>query len=263
MSIDVYTKEQSSLLIVSDYEDAAEVPEAHRLTTVVDGEIRPAIGVDSTELLLAADRYDEYLLFCDQVDDIADGLTCPPAPYSGHHVVVSGAPRGTLEAIGLVERSITMTTENVWSVLQPDPWEGDEFHSHGVPLATLKRLPLLLERPTLIANSKDDRTKLVLVLNATDNRGMPLIAPMKADAKGRLDMERFTSDLICTLFGPDDFFDYFGAALKEDDVIYIDSQQENELNQMIGREAFSNYGKLERDEVLHPAIRVGPCPLFP
>lgn len=263
MSIDVYTKEQSSLLIVSDYEDAAEIPEAHRLTTVVDGEIRPAIGVDSTELLLAADRYDEYLLFCDQVDDIADGLTCPPAPYSGHHVVVSGAPRGTLEAIGLVERPITMTTENVWSVLQPGPWEGDKFHSHGVPLATLKRLPLLLERPTLIANSKDDRTKLVLVLNATDNRGMPLIAPMKADAKGRLDMERLISDLICTLFGPDDFLDYFGAALKEDDVIYIDSQQENELNQMIGREAFSNYGKLERDEVLHPAIRVGPCPLFP
>lgn len=103
----------------------------------------------------------------------------------------------------------------------------------------------------------------MLVLNATDNRGMPLIAPMKTDAKGRLDMERLISDLICTLFGPDDFLDYFGAALKEDDVIYINSQQENELNQVIGREAFSSYGKLERDKVLHPAIRVGPCPLFP
>jgi len=263
MGIDVYNKEQSSLLIVSDYEDAAEVPKTHRLTTVVGGEIRPSIGVGSTELFLVANRYDEYLQFCDQVDNIANELTCPPAPYSGHPVVVSAAPRGTLAAIGFAERLITMTTGNVWSVLQPGHLEGGEFHNHGVPLATLKRLPLLLERPALIANSKDDRTKLVLVLNATDNRGMPLIAPMKADAKGRLDMERFISDLICTLFGPDDFFDYFGAALKENDVIYIDSQQEHELNQMMGREAFSNYENIKRDEVLHPAIRVGPCPLFP
>lgn len=263
MGIDVYNKEQSSLIIVSDYEDAAEVPKTHRLTTVVGGEIRPSIGVGSTELFLVANRYDEYLQFCDQVDNIANELTCPPAPYSGHPVVVSAAPRGTLAAIGFAERLLTMTTGNVWSVLQPGHLEGGEFHNHGVPLATLKRLPLLLERQALIANSKDDRTKLVLVLNATDNRGMPLIAPMKADTKGRLDMERFISDLICTLFGPDDFFDYFGAALKENDVIHIDSQQKDELNQLIGREAFSNYGKLERDEVLHPAIRVGPCPLFP
>ncbi len=249
------------LLNIADYEDASSMPDEYRLTEVVKGKVslKPTVSVAKARVVAA--KYGGFLLFCDDVDDISDLLDRPTRPQSANHVMVSPHVDGTLPSLGIIDRPVTMTVRHVWTVMRPGTWEGGENpHHHGVDPSTLKRLPWLLERPALVANSKDDTTKLILALNATDRRGTPLVAPIKVDATGRLDVGRFISNLVCSLFGYDDFYDYFGMALKPKDIIYIDSKQEAELSETVGREVFCHLDGLARDtELTAPQILGDGC----
>ncbi|WP_322154977.1 hypothetical protein [Paratractidigestivibacter sp.] len=250
---DLISKEE--LLNLADYEVACELPEQHRLTEYAAGQVSLKEGVKEADAQEVARKYGDFLLFCDEVDEISDLLTAPKRPFAANHVLVSPHVGGILSPLGIVDRPITMTVKHVWAAMQPGPWEGGDFHHHGIPVATLKRLPWLLEHPALVANSKDDATKLILALPATDNRGMPLISPIKIDAQGRLDVDEFIANLVCTVFGPVDFYDYFGLALKPSNIVFIDSEMEAELCELTGRAVFSNLADLSRDtELAHPQI---------
>ena len=254
---DLISKEE--LLNLADYEMACEMPERHRLTESVSGQISLKRGPAATDAQEVARKYGDFLLFCDEVDEISDLLTAPRRPFAGNHMLVSPHVGGVLSPLGVIDRPITMTVKHVWAAMQPGPWEGGDFHHHGISTSTLKRLPWLLEHPALVANSKDDASKLILALPATDNRGMPLISPMKIDAQGRLDVDEFIANLVCTVFGPEDFYDYFGLALKPSSIVFIDSSMEAELCELTGRDVFSNLADLPRDtELVHPQILGGP-----
>lgn len=246
---------KEELLNLADYEVVCELPEHHRLTESISGQISLKGGIEETDAQEIARKYGDFLLFCDEVDEISDLLTAPKRPFAGNHVLVSPHVGGILSPLGIVDKPITMTAKHVWAAMQPGPWEGGDFHHHSIPAATLKRLPWLLEHPALVANSKDDVAKLILALPATDNRGMPLISPMKIDAQGRLDVDEFIANLVCTVFGPEDFYDYFGLALKPSSIVFIDSSMEAELCELTGRDVFSNLADLPRDtELVHPQI---------
>lgn len=245
--MNAWVPEISDLLSVSDYEDAAGIHTHKRLTEISAARISLKPDVQKDEFKAVADRYKNYLYFCDEVDEIASLITPPHPPCSGNHLMISPHTEGTLASLGAVDRPVTMTVKHAWLAMQPGPWEGGEYQQHGIPSETLKKLPWLLERPALVANSKDDRTKLVLALAATDDRGMPLIASVKIDALGRIDMDRFISNLVCTVFGPEEFYDYFGLGLKPRDIVYIDSASEEALCEMTGREVFGHLRNLSRD----------------
>lgn len=245
--MNAWTPETPDLLSVSDYEDAAGIPAHKRLTEIFAARISLKPDVQKDVFKATANRYKHYLYFCDAVDEVASLITPPRPPYSGNHLMISPHTEGTLSDLGAVDRPVTMTVNHAWLAMQPGPWEGGEYHQHGIPSETLKRLPWLLERPALVANSKDDRTKLVLALAATDDRGMPLIASVKIDALGRIDMDRFISNLVCTVFGPEEFYDYFGLGLKPRDIVYIDSESEEALREITGKEVFGHLRNLSRD----------------
>lgn len=242
--------DRTDLLNLADYEMAADVPEAYRFTTIESGRVELRIDADGDSAADAAARYADYLLFCDCVDDVADIPEKPQRALSGEHVLISPHVVGTLAELGVVDRPVTATTAHLWHMLQDGPWEGGVLHQHGIEVETLKRLPWLLERPALVANSPDDRTKLMLVLSATDDREMPLIAPIKLDAYGRIDIDVFIANLVCTLFGHDNFYGYFGTAMPSENVVFIDSEMEEELLRLTGRAPFANYDGLARNRVL-------------
>lgn len=245
---------KEELLNLADYEMSCELPGRYRLTESVSGRLMLKEGAAGAARETAR-KYGDYLLFCDEVEEISDMLTAPRRPLAGNHVLVSPHVGGVLSSLGIADKPITMTVKHVWAAMQPGPWEGGEFHHHGVQPAALKRLPWLIEHPALVANSKDDATKLILALPATDNRGMPLICPMKIDAQGRLDVDEFISNLVCTVFGPEDFYDYFGLALKPSNIVFIDSSMEAELCELTGRDVFGNLAGLPRDsELARPQI---------
>ena len=252
-----YNKLETCLANIFEYEEAADIPEKFRYSEFCNGKVCLKSEVADADFEAIGLRYGDYLLFCDQVDEIADMLECPKRPLAANHVFVSPMLDGELADLGITDRPVTMTTKHVWMALQPGPWEGGEDHQHGIDISVFKRLPWLLEKPVLIANSKDDRTKLILVLTATDDRRIPLIASLKIDATGKLDLDYFMTNLISTVFGHDDFYDYFGYALKAKDVIYIDGEQEKCLTEMINREPFSNYSGLKRDCLLEPPQFIG------
>ncbi len=238
------------ILNIADYETAANIPTSHRHTTTSSGRAELKDDIDIETAHNVAEKYANYLMFCDCVEDISELLEKPVRPYAGNHVLVSPYVTGTLAELGIADRPITATVAHLWSIMQPGPWEGGEYHQHGVDPETLMRLPWLLERPVLVANSTTDKTKLLLVLAATDDRQIPLIAPIKLDALGHIDVDYFISNLVCSLFGHDNFYNYFGTALPAENVVFIDSQMELELEDITGRPAFLNYNMLKRDCLL-------------
>ena len=246
------TKDQlESLLIVANYEDEASIPIESRKTTLNNGRVEKAPLLTWDELSSIASDYADYALFCSRLDKI-DNLDDPirRAAFASQHMMISSHPNGLLKSLGFDDRPLTITEGHAWDIMQPGEWEGGNHGDHGVAPTTLKQLPWLLERPALLANDPSDTSKVLAVLPATDGRGYPLITPLLADAHGQFDVQKFISNMVLTLFGPDNFNSYFGNCLKRDAIIYIDSLQENRLGKMVGAMPFELLSELPRDKRL-------------
>lgn len=248
---------KQALLIIGDYESSASVPDDERATRIVGGILGyvPGINKDSKSVEESLERlalkYLDYLPFCDAVDDLEEMLCIHASTLSSPYpVTVSPTTHGTLRSLGLQDRAIKMVLTQIREVLRPRTPADDDCCQHSISDSTLKRLPWLLERPVLLANSPDDPFKLLAVLRATDERDYPLITSMRLVSEDKIDVQGFIENAILAVFGPAHFYDYFGTALDAEKVIYIDSQEERKLAELLGRRPFSGLGALPRDEHL-------------
>ena len=242
------SRHDEETICVHTYEAAAGIPEPQRLTCVRGGRVSAKAGVPDAQLSSVAARYEEYHLFCRQVDDLVEaGAMMDRAAYASQHAFLSlHTPKAFLE-LGFRDNPFSITEGHLYDLFQPGPWDGGKRHSHGIPLVTVKRLPWLLERPALVANHNAFPDRVLAVLPDVDSRGLPLIASLIPDADGLLDLDEFITNQVATVFGPDNFPDYFGRALPEGNVIRIDSEQEAALRGKVGADPFPHLTSLSRD----------------
>lgn len=242
------TEEERLLVTVYGYETAAHIPDSDRLTFTLDGKVAAKPDVTECQIRAMAAKYSEFMGFCRQVDELAEaGAMLDRAIYASEHAVLSSSTPKIYLELGFRDRPFSITEGHLYDLFQPGPWDGGRHHSHGIPIETVKRLPWLLERPALIANHNAYPDRVLVVLPDVDSRGLPLIASLIPDATGLLDLEKFITNQVATVFGPDKFYDYFGRALLEENVILINSKQETALADKVGKTPFSHLDLLPRD----------------
>lgn len=251
----MYEISQDNLRVIWNYENQAELPSQCRYVSYSDGSFRlnPNCDLSGGEVSAIASDYHDFLRYCFAVENVVnEDEPLFRAGYGGEVVVVrNSTPRAFLD-IGLQDFPVSITEEHLWTCMAPLPANGGKNrHWHGLDETLMKRLPWLLERPALISNHPSSDEKLLVVLPDTDSRGFPLVLPLKPNsATMTLDLDVIETNLILTVFGPENYANYFGAAVTDDLVIYIDSAQEEVLAEKCGFQPFRGLNTIQRDKIV-------------
>lgn len=71
------------------------------------------------------------------------------------------------------------------------------------------------------------------------------------DGKGHYELETVETNLVLTVFGKDNFMNYFQGALTPDKIVYIDKKQGQKLERLAERQLFGNYSSLSPNTIIH------------
>ncbi len=94
---------------------------------------------------------------------------------------------------------------------------------------TLRDLPKLLAHPALVGRWRAERSGLVVVTTEMDGHLQPLIIALAPAEESGMEVRAFLSGNILRVFGQADFYEYFGSAMRPEDVLYISSAEEQKL----------------------------------
>lgn len=242
---------------IARYEEDARIDVRDRLVLRDEGGLSLAPGVSEREAADAAELYRSFLPYCFSVEDVAnESEPLFREGYDGELVMMRPTTPDVLVALGFADLPVSITEEHLWKAMAPRVDQGGARHSYGLPVELVKRLPWLLERPALLADHPSLSDRVIAVLPDVDPRGYPLIVPLKPDAWGQtLDFEGIITNLVLTVFGPDRYASYFGSAVSQESVAFIDSDGERRLAELFGEDPFRNLEGVPRDHF----VRQPPC----
>ncbi len=69
--------------------------------------------------------------------------------------------------------------------------------------------------------------------------------------KGHYEMDTVETNLVLTVFGKDNYMNYFQGALTPDKIVYIDKKQGQKLERLAERQLFGNYSSLDPNCIIH------------
>lgn len=187
-------------------------------------------------------KCEEYLRFGYEVDEATSG-----ALSNIERVKICDTPEILLKA-GLEQKPMLYTQGHLAEVLSPK--ERRNPHKHGLTVEQVKSLPEQFEEPAIIANNPSREDALLMVLCATDNDKLPLIVSVKPDGKGFYELEEVETNMVLTVFGKDNFQNYFESALLPDNIVYISKEKSQMLERLCERQLFTCYSSIDFDIII-------------
>lgn len=215
-STNLSEKSKEIILSIREYEDSVEMPKDERITCLdSDRKVHLIAGNDKAQDFAGyAAECQEYLRFGDDID-----LASAGGLERFAYLKISDTPQ-ILLAAGFEQKPMLYTQNHLREALKPK--SNNHPHRHGFTIAQIKRWPELFKKPVILADNPSRDDALLVVLCAVDNDKLPLIASIKPDGKGHYELETVETNLVLTVFGKDNFMNYFQGALTPDKIVYID-----------------------------------------
>lgn len=231
-------REKEIILSIHAYEDSVVMPEDERLTTLVGKTIHLKAGDENAESYSKyAKECQEYLRFGDDIDLASSG-----GLDRFSYLKICDTPQVLLNA-GFKQKPMLYTQNHLREALKPK--SKNHPHRHGFSISEIKRWPELFKAPVILADNPSRNDALLVVLCAVDGDKLPLIASIKPDGKGHYEMDTVETNLVLTVFGKDNYMNYFQGALTPDKIVYIDKKQGQKLERLAERQLFGNYSSLD------------------
>ena len=162
-----------------------------------------------------------------------------------------------LAEIGLGDLPMCMTKSHARDSLHA---KGDgNMHWHGVPESVMMRLPDLLSTPAMVLNSQTKRGDILVVLNAVDNDGLPIVAAIHPNGRATVDGERGPANFILSVYGRSNFAPQPGVdgknnllylALKDKNILYWNKKRTETLFHNAGLQLPRTMEKVPSDTIL-------------
>lgn len=250
-STNLSEKSKEIILSIREYEDSVEMPEDERITCLdSDRKVHLIAGNDKAQDFAGyAAECQEYLRFGDDID-----LASAGGLERFAYLKISDTPQIFLDA-GFEQKPMLYTQNHLREALKPK--SNNHPHRHGFTIAQIKRWPELFKKPVILADNPSRDDALLVVLCAVDNDKLPLIASIKPDGKGHYELETVETNLVLTVFGKDNFMNYFQGALTPDKIVYIDKKQGQKLERLAERQLFGNYSSLSPNTIIHQPKCIG------
>lgn len=225
-------EQQYIIYTIREYENSIEMPDVERVTCL-DKECRVhlKLGDEHAESFAEyAERCKEYLRFGDEVDLATCGNMHPL-----NQIKVCDTPEIFIKA-GFEQNPMLYTQRHLLDALHPKSEEN--FHWHGLSVAQMKRLPSLLENPVMLSDSPSRKDAIVAVITEVDEDKLPVIVAIKPDGKGNYELNEITTNFILSVYGKDDFAEYFSERITPEKVIYFDIEQSRKLEALAELQLF-------------------------
>ena len=123
-----------------------------------------------------------------------------------------------LAEVGLGDLPLCMTKAHMKDALhEKDP---SNPHWHGVPEGIVRRLPDLLSKPAMILRSHTTPGDIVVVLQAADADGNPIVATIHPNGSAWVDKVAGPANFITSVYGRDNFAPKAGETSKNN-LLYL------------------------------------------
>lgn len=190
------------------------------------------------------------------VETVATVLKRPRASFAGSSetaYLCDTAP--AMEMVGMRRLPVMMWVSHLSTMM--DPSRGD-IHLHGLDAQAISGLPGLLEEPAVIMDTSWTATRtdvVVMLLDAVDAHGNPLVAAIRPDAK--IPTRRYgpciPSNTLLSAYGRLDIDDYLRFMRRKRKILFIDGTRLESLARKCPRNISAPLAGLKRDRMLQPS----------
>ena len=190
------------------------------------------------------------------VETVATVLKRPRASFAGSSetaYLCDTAP--AMEMVGMRRLPVMMWVSHLSTMM--DPSRGD-IHLHGLDAQAISGLPGLLEEPAVIMDTSWTATRtdvVVMLLDAVDAHGNPLVAAIRPDAK--IPTRRYgpciPSNTLLSAYGRLDIDDYLRFMRRNRKILFIDGTRLESLARKCPRNILAPLAGLKRDRMLQPS----------
>lgn len=190
------------------------------------------------------------------VATVATVLKRPRASFAGSSetaYLCDTAP--AMEMVGMRRLPVMMWVSHLSTMM--DPSRGD-IHLHGLDAQAISGLPGLLEEPAVIMDTSWTATRtdvVVMLLDAVDAHGNPLVAAIRPDAK--IPTRRYgpciPSNTLLSAYGRLDIDDYLRFMRRNRKILFIDGTRLESLARKCPRNISAPLAGLKRDRMLQPS----------
>ena len=99
-------------------------------------------------------------------------------------------------------------------------------HTHGLTIKQIKQLPELIKKPLMIMDSISNPQSIIIVTNQNDLDNLPIMVSVKPNGKGRYELEEIYSNFITSVYGRNNFEQFFERIVKTDNLLYCNKKSQ-------------------------------------
>ena len=186
--------------------------------------------------------YDGSMSFAEQVDEVFSGES-----NRYNDLKVCDTPQILLD-IGCQQLPMLYTQKHLRESIKP---KNNHTHAHGLTIEQIKELPKLISEPVMVFDSLSRNDSIVIVTSEIDKDNCPIIASVRANGKGKYELEQVDSNFITSVYGRENFEKHINKIIESDNMLYCNKQKSQALFSVLGLQSSKGLNSLDFDTIIH------------
>lgn len=244
----VEVHDNSADTISADVTQQDKKIEPSRIIGLAENQLRPAVPNSSTSSITdSSGVVKSEKTFAEQVDEALSGKL----PFYTS-LKVCDTPQILID-VGCEQLPMLYTQKHLKNaILPPD----ERNHRHGLEIEQIKRLPELLSYPVMIIDSPNRKDSIIVVTSEVDKSDNPIIASIKPNGKGRYEVENVSSNFITSVYGRNNFPEFFRRIVQSDNLLFCDKQKSQAMFERWGEQYSELTNNLDSNIIIHQSRNI-------
>ena len=244
----VEVQDNSADTISADVTQQDKKIEPSRIIGLAENQLRPAVPNSSTSSITdSSGVVKSEKTFAEQVDEALSGKL----PFYTS-LKVCDTPQILID-VGCEQLPMLYTQKHLKNaILPPD----ERNHRHGLEIEQIKRLPELLSYPVMIIDSPNRKDSIIVVTSEVDKSDNPIIASIKPNGEGRYEVENVSSNFITSVYGRNNFSEYFRRIVQSDNLLFCDKQKSQAMFERWGEQYSELTNNLDSNIIIHQSRNI-------
>ena len=244
----VEVQDNSADTISADVTQQDKKIEPSRIIGLAENQLRPAVPNSSTSSITdSSGVVKSEKTFAEQVDEALSGKL----PFYTS-LKVCDTPQILID-VGCEQLPMLYTQKHLKNaILPPD----ERNHRHGLEIEQIKRLPELLSYPVMIIDSPNRKDSIIVVTSEVDKSDNPIIASIKPTGEGRYEVENVSSNFITSVYGRNNFSEYFRRIVQSDNLLFCDKQKSQAMFERWGEQYSELTNNLDSNIIIHQSRNI-------
>ncbi len=204
--------------------------------------VKNSLSVEEMENLSKEDM-DNYLALKGVLESVRDGSF----DTRNHIQVMEHTPK-ILQEAGLEDKPIFMTVQHFNNITHSEEDGHSEYH--GLTDEEVAQAPVLLNNPTIIADSLTEKASVIVISHSLDYKNRPILLALKTDGKAR-SIELVDSNFMTSMYGRNNAQSFMQRLFENDNILFMDKTKSQALYNGFGVQFPAGIASLDFDKIIH------------